>query len=379
MKILYFAPIYFDDMKQRPQQIAECLAKKYHVFYVEPTVSLMRQLLKGGRSFQGGALLLKGNQADSKENDCHTGRLVRMRLNGIFTLHKSLEILDPLGMNSLSEYMQIKKLANSCDVIWVGYSGWYTLVRCIKNKPVIFDWMDEEELLVSSVLLKLTLKRNKKRLLCSSDAVLVTCRRFYDELIRRKNVYHVPNAVSQNFLPAENGTMPEKKRAGKKIIFGYIGTISEWFDFDVIRYILGLSREYYVVMAGRNLQPVFVHERVKYIGVRPHEELPQIVRKFDVCLYNFKKNRLLETVNPVKIYEYLAAGRPVLAVSSIETEMFGKYVMRYREKEEIKELLAGGIRSPFESEQEYKEFIGSNTWEERAAVIEGVLSRLNRS
>lgn len=97
MRILYFAPIYFDDMKQRPQQIAECLARKHEVFYVEPTISLMRQLLKGGRSFLGGTVY-RGSG------------LVRMRLNGILTLHKSLEILDLFGINSLSEYIDRKSV-----------------------------------------------------------------------------------------------------------------------------------------------------------------------------------------------------------------------------------------------------------------------------
>ncbi len=366
MRILYFAPIYFDDMKQRPQQIAECLARKHEVFYVEPTISLMRQLLKGGRSFLGGTVY-RGSG------------LVRMRLNGILTLHKSLEILDLFGINSLSEYIQIKKLADTCDVLWVGYSGWYTLVRLLKDKPVIFDWMDEEELLVSSRLLKWTLMRNRKRLLRRSETVFVTCMRFYEQLIKcRKNVYHVPNAVSLSFLPAKKERPPKEKKAGKKIIFGYIGTIAEWFDFDVIRYILSLSSGYYVVLAGKNMQPVFVHERVKYLGVRPHEQLPRIISHFDVCLYNFKKDRLIETVNPVKIYEYLAANRPVLAVSSKETELFGNYVMRYHQKEEIKELLSNGIHCPFASEREYMEFIKNNTWEARSAVIEDVLNGLDR-
>ncbi len=45
MRILYFAPLYYDDMKQRPQQIAECLSARHEVFYVEPTISLIRWLL----------------------------------------------------------------------------------------------------------------------------------------------------------------------------------------------------------------------------------------------------------------------------------------------------------------------------------------------
>ena len=46
MNILYFAPIPFEEIKQRPQCLAEELSKDNAVYYVEPTVSLMRCLIK---------------------------------------------------------------------------------------------------------------------------------------------------------------------------------------------------------------------------------------------------------------------------------------------------------------------------------------------
>lgn len=366
MKILYFAPIYYDDMKQRPQQIAECLAKNHEVYYVEPTISLVRWLIKRGRSFRG-------------DRRCIRGHLTCIRLNGRFTFHKSIEILDVFGINNISEYRQIKALAEQCNMIWVGYSGWYTLVRRIKGKPVIFDRMDEEELLVSSRLLRMTLRRNKKKLLQSADTVFVTSIKFYEELKGREHVYYVPNAVSKDFISAAKGKRSrENIENNQKVIFGYVGTVSDWFDFDVIRYILNLSRRYYIVLVGRNMQPVFRHDRVKYLGICLHDELAEIIHGFDVCLYNFKKSELLDTINPVKIYEYLALKKPVLAVYSKETRTFGKYVMLYHNAEEIKRRLAENIDQPFASEEEYMEFISKNTWAARAAVIEDVIDNLCR-
>ncbi len=362
MRILYFAPVYYDDMKQRPQQLAECLSQKHEVYYIEPTVSLIRWLIKRGRPYQGEVRQISSS-------------LKCIRLNGVFTLHKSIEVLDFLGINNCSEYRQIKKLADSCDMIWTGYSGWYTLVRHLKGKPVVFDWMDEEELLVSSRLWKLTLKHSRRKLLQSVDLVFVTSRKFYKQLKTRKNVCYVPNALSQDFLCEKNYGTPEQKKTSGKIIFGYVGTIGEWFDFAVIKRILSLDRNYHIVLVGKNTQPEFVHERVTYLGVRPHRELPELIRGFDVCLYNFKKGRLLHTVNPVKIYEYLAVNKPVLAVWSRETEAFKKHVMLYHEPREIKALLLNGIRRPFTSEDEYLKFVSSNTWMERSAAIEAMLSR----
>ena len=111
MKILYFAPIYYSDMKQRPQQIAEFLSKDHQIYYIEPTISFIRQLLKGGKSCI---------REQKKVND----NLTVIRLNGCFTFHKSIEIFDLLGVNNWWELLQLRELIRECHFIWVGYSVW---------------------------------------------------------------------------------------------------------------------------------------------------------------------------------------------------------------------------------------------------------------
>lgn len=372
MKILYFAPIYFDDMKQRPQQLAECLAKEHTVYYVEPTISWVRWLLKKGTPCTGCSRKISRT-------------LTVIRLDGSRTFHKSVEILDLAGCNNWSEYRQMKDLAGQCDLIWAGYPGWYTLVRHIRHKPVVYDKMDEDDLLAKNWLLKLTLHRNKKKLAKLADLIFVSSRKFYQDFQGKKPVYLVPNALSQEFLRQSLLlTDTDDKDSGgrlqgqqtKQLIFGYVGTIGEWFDFSVIRYLLSLPGRHSVVLAGRNLMPVFSHERVTYLGIRPHEELPKLIHGFDVCLYNFKKSRLLDTINPVKIYEYLAMKKPVLAVDSIETRVLEPYLMIYRKPHQIAALLAAGPRQPFSGQDEYKTFIQKNTWENRAHQIKHALHLL---
>lgn len=363
MRILYFAPVYFDDMKQRPQQIAECLSGRNEVFYIEPTVSLVRWIVKKGRTF-------RGYRYDSSKN------LHVIRLNGMLTFHKSVEILDIAGLNNLSEYMQIKKLADVCDVIWVGYSGWYTLVRHFKGKPVIFDKMDEEDMLVSSRLLKMTLRRNMKRITDMSRLVFASCTEFYEELSKKKETYLVPNAVPEDFVSA----LPSEAIAfGKSRIkiktFGYIGTIGEWFDMDVVYRLLELDSSYEIYLVGRNYMPEIKNERVHYMGIRPHDELPEIIRHFDVCLYNFRQTSLLDTVNPVKIYEYLAMNKPVLAVSSRETRRFGEYISLYENAQKLGDKELCRLRIPFEDSRSLHRFIRENSWRERTDKIEYAVRR----
>ena len=357
-------------MKQRPQQIAELLSKNHEVYYIEPTISAIRQLIKGGeRSCRGEQIVINPN-------------LTVIRLNGIFTFHKSIEILDLLGINNLSELFQIRNLVKKCDVVWVGYSGWYTLVRHIKNKPVVFDKMDEEDMLVPSKLLKMTLRRNKRKMVELAHTIIVTCQKFYAELsVTGKPVFLIPNAVSDSFMESvlneSNIDESQKIESVKKI--GYIGTISEWFDMEVVDELLSINKKCEVVLVGRNYLPENKNPRVSYLGVKDNSELPALIKTFDICLYNFKKSELLDTINPVKIYEYLSANKPVLAVKSTETVRLKKYLMLYDDKKDIRKYMTQDIRKPFANESERKHFVEKNSWRVRTEEINRILSCLEEN
>lgn len=365
MKILYFAPVYYSEMKQRPQQIADLLAKKHQIYYIEPTISAVRQLLKGGeRSCLGEQTAIHRN-------------LKVIRLNGIFTFHKSVEILDLFGINNIWEFLQLRNMIQGCDVVWVGYSGWYTLVRHIRHKPVIFDKMDEEDMLVSNKLLKKTLYRNKQKMLELASIIIVTCKKFYTDLRTvGKPVYWIPNAVSDHFIDNVRDQNPAEEKTDSVKTIGYIGTISEWFDMEIVEELLAIDPEYEIVLVGKNYLPENENPRVTYLGVKDNMELPDILKGFDVCLFNFKKSGWLDTINPVKIYEYLAANKPVLAVKSAETLPFKNYLMLYEDKSEVRNYMKQTIKKPFANEREREQFLKKNSWQTRVREINKILNGL---
>lgn len=230
-------------------------------------------------------------------------------------------------------------------------------------------------MLVSSKIWKKTLQRNKRKMVEVSDVIIVTCQKFYEEIKKiGKKVYLVPNAVAEEFMEKTFQKNKEYEEITKVKRIGYIGTIGEWFDMEIIEELLSISPEYEIVLVGRNYLPENKNPRVKYLGVKKNEELPEIIKDFDVCLYNFKKSELLDTINPVKVYEYLAANKPVLAVESMETLKLKQYLMIYNEKKEIGQWMSQPIKRPFRTEEERKEFIRKNGWKARVQEINQILS-----
>lgn len=356
MKIIYFAPIYFDDLKQRPQHIAEELSKKHDVYYIEPTISFIRYFLKGGRSY-------KGIKYDKNAN------LKIIRLNGKYMFHKSIQGLDILNLNSLSEQNQLYQLVKNADIIWVGYSGWYSVIKRWKNKKIIYDKMDDNVELSHIKLLKYYIKKAEKEMLKISDSIIVSSEKFYLELQKEhKNVILMRNALDKNnfseFFKGKLDFKPLDKKKGYNFV--YFGTIGSWFNFDIISQILKQSEKHKVYLIGNNLIEKYIHPRVIYMDVMKKEELFQFVVQFDIFLYPFKKDDFLDTINPVKIYEYLAFNKPVIAVKSKETELLEQYCYLY---DELLPQIEHYER-PFHDITEWENFIDENCWEYRLKELD---------
>ena len=349
MKILYFAPIPYSGLKQRPQFIAELLAEQHEVYYIDPTISI-----------------LKFKNHDFKSM-CYNPlpNLHVLRLSGALTLYRSIESLDFLHLNTISERIQLRNIISDCDLVWVGYPLWYYVIFKIKNKKLLYDKMDDNALITRSWLLRRLILQVEPKLIHRADRIFVTAQKFYEDIVKQNpNTHLVQNAVSDE-VPLIKGT---NNNSGRQI-FGYVGTISHWLDFDAILTILNADEKNYVMLVGPIEIPQITHPRITYLGVVPHKKIPELIQEFDVCLYTFQKIPLLDTIDPVKIYEYLAQNKPVLAVKSRETEKFGDRLTLYDNIVELEEIAKKKFGEPFQTEEERMQFIYKNSWKARVKNI----------
>ncbi len=112
-------------------------------------------------------------------------------------------------------------------------------------------------------------------------------------------------------------------------IIGYQGGISVWFDFELMEEVIGNNPDLFFLCAGmvdvrvrREFGRLSRNRNFHYVGAVNPDALPFILSKIDVGIIPFRINDLIRAVNPIKLYEYLAAGKPVVASPMIE-------VMRY--------------------------------------------------
>lgn len=350
MRILYLPPISYDNLKQRPQYIAEQLSQVHDIIYVDPTVSILKFLIKGGEKPFGHRY---------RVND----HLEVIRMNGMLSSHRCMESI--WKGSSFWEKKQIRTLLKTVDAVWVGYCPWFNLISEFKG-TIIYDKMDDDIQITQNNMLKKLIFEVEPKLIYRADHIFVSAQVFKDCIEKSgKRAVLVPNAVE---IQHKKG-IPAKKWADHYRIYGYIGMISHWFDMDAIKEILNTDKNNYVVLVGPTEIPQFKHERLEYVGRVPKDEIPNWIESFDVCLYPFKKNSFLDTINPVKIYEYLAQNKPVLAVKSRETEKIQANIALYDSFEQLRILLTSNLKSPFSSGEDVTAFLAENNWEYRTRQI----------
>jgi len=113
--------------------------------------------------------------------------------------------------------------------------------------------------------------------------------------------------------------LPEDVAHLAKPIFGYFGVIDERIDYELLAALACGLPDASIVMVG----PLAKVERqmlpdspnIHWIGQRSYDELPALVKAFDVCLMPFALNESTQFINPTKTLEYMAAGKPIVSTA----------------------------------------------------------------
>jgi GT2 family glycosyltransferase len=108
----------------------------------------------------------------------------------------------------------------------------------------------------------------------------------------------------------------------RRPVIGYYGALASWVDAPLLTKIAEAHPDATLVLAGGHfdvdLSGIAKRPNVRLLGQRPYEEMPKLLYDFDVCMIPFLVNDITEATNPVKFYEYLYGGKPVVAPALTE-------------------------------------------------------------
>ncbi len=310
LDIVYFGTHDWAAMRQRAQQIALRLAARHRVLYVNPCYY----------------------SAPGFVRDLLANRGTRRNIWSVEQISEGLQVASfPPLLPKGPEYPALGRVNFALQLPFIRA----TLARLNMRRPVLWLVTPADRALIGRLGERLTaydcmdlhagfhtgataarIAAEETRLLRSVDVVFASSPQLVDHCRQHNDDVHlIRNGVDlSNFA----GSFPPLADAPPPPVIGYMGYIGPWVDIDLL---IAVARAYpqatlsLVGPVRTDLKGLDALPNVRLWGERPYAEMGAFVQSFDVCLIPFAVNALTQAVNPVKLYEYLALGKPVVSTA----------------------------------------------------------------
>jgi glycosyltransferase involved in cell wall biosynthesis len=330
--ILCFSSAPWHGLWTRKQLIMKKLSARNRVMYVEPQLSAA-YLLRFRRDCRlgGNGLYRDGDVAvfsPPAAFPAHTRSRTVHRLSLGVLRARIRRVLGELGWNP--------------TILWYYDPALAGLRHAWPGASVAYDCVDRHSAYTGRGKLVRELEAG---LVSCADSVVVTSRALVSDLAHiRGDIVRVPNGVDLSLftnpvaLPAGT-TLPSRPR------IGFIGGIGDWIDVGLLDHVAARHPEWSLclggpVAGGVQLGALPQRPNVWMPGMVPRQEVPAFLREMDVCILPFKVNRLTAAVNPLKLFEYFAAGKPVVSTHLEEVRPFEPLVAVADTREEFTGAIA---------------------------------------
>ena len=190
----------------------------------------------------------------------------------------------------------------------------------------------------------------------------------------------IPHGVDLDHFAGEYPA-PADVAAFERPLVGYVGLVDDYLDMDAIVAVADRLRSGTVVLVGRANTDVSAlrHPRIRLLGSRPYESIPAYLGAFACCLIPFRLNRLTVAVNPIKLREFLAAGRPVVSTPLPEALRYGDVVAVAEGKGPFADAVIASLdarNDEAEARARRRASVEGESWDAVAARIAPLLRRL---
>jgi glycosyltransferase involved in cell wall biosynthesis len=133
-----------------------------------------------------------------------------------------------------------------------------------------------------------------------------------------KKIVHLPHGVDLDHFAAP-GSVPEEMKHVSRPVAIYVGSLREWFDYDLVSWLAEQLPQVSFVLIGPDRAArgrLSDRPNIHLLGERPYSAVPSYLAAADVGIIPFDRESypsLVDHANPLKLYEYMAAGLPVVS------------------------------------------------------------------
>jgi glycosyltransferase involved in cell wall biosynthesis len=247
---------------------------------------------------------------------------------------------------------------------------------------VVYEYIDEINPAITGSVPDSVYQRHTMILRDERVIVVATSDQLYEEVqrVRSKNFILSTNGVDLDHWRIAKGQPPDDLRPALNgnLIVGYHGALAKWMDYELLRMIAD-EGSYELVLIGHEHDAAFAesgikdHPRVHFLGSKSYFELNKYAIHYDIAILPFKKTELTQAVSPVKIFEYMAACKPVVTTDLRECKKYQSCLVAGTHLEFMDQLKrAAALRTDRTYLDLLEKEARENSWEAKTVEILGL-------
>lgn len=305
----------------------ELVRKGWEIAYISAPISPIHRMFSPTKEFYDRyEIYKKGGETfeDGKVWSYVPGALLTPNNKPILRSEIIYNHWNKLGYPNIKKLIELKGF-REVDLLYFDNGLQNYLLDFISYKKSVFRMADKNSGFSNGTK---ALEKAETKLSQSVDRVLYTAHTLEDHVnsLKPKDTLYFPNGVNlAHFL--EKKEQPVEYKSIDKPIIVYVGAIEEWFDFNLFNEMAKRMPDFaFVVIGPDKLAKQYINEieNVHILGRRSYDQLPAYLQHANVGIIPFNVKEyahLLDYVNPLKLYEYMVSGIPVVSSKWKELEL----------------------------------------------------------
>lgn len=367
-----------DSLPTNVQHLMTRLASHFPVFYIEPPADLLF-LLRNPKFLKN----------FFRNRDC---ALLKKLTPIIFPFENRLRWLKKINQKILLVQIKffIKGNSHRPYILWLFSPKDFYLIKYLSEKLLYFHITDDYASFPNKAGLgsRSQVIYQENRILEKANRVFVTSKYLADAKSRwLSKLTVIPNvADSKHFEKAKIPDLPIPADIVciKKPVVGFIGAIDNYkVDFDLIRYCAQKNPKISFVLIGpvgkadnttRDSLPQ--EDNIHYLGEKTYEQLPNYIKAFNVCLIPYRITNYTKACFPLKLFEYLAAGKPVVSTNLPAVINYPGVVLIGKDPQYFNRLIIKALQEASQEMIKARQRIAKiNSWDQRIEEIKSIITK----
>ena len=287
------------------------------------------------------------------------------KLNRLSVVRSVKNAMERLG---IKEPVLVTTVPNSCDYVGA-FNEKRVVYYCVDD---FANWPGHN---------KKYILRMETELVEKTDVIIATSKLLFQKFKKYKKnlyLYYLSHGVDLNlFLRTPEYKHPVISHIPAPRI-GYVGLLYERLDWNLIDYLVKKNKEFSFIFIGKkevDLSHLERYENFYLFEPIPYREVPIALKSFDICILPYLTDYSLQTANPLKLKECLAAKKPIVSVPLKEILPYKDYLYICYEREEWLTTL-NKVSKRLEKEaknKEYEKILEKEDWSIKANEFKKII------